>query len=216
MTDVRHADADADADAAVMSDVRAVDVALLPTPDLRRRLIAINSTLAPPPAGFHFDSTHLAHLTLAQQFIRHDDIERLSRAIGRTLQGHRPLTVTTTEVSVGGTASTLGVERTAAVMDLHRHLMDLLIPFGTDEGGVEAFEADGDTPRDADVAWVRDFRERAAYERFSPHWTLGVGGVPTPGDAQTSVASDVALLSLGRFCACRRVLASWTLTVSDR
>jgi len=126
------------------------------------------------------------------------------------------LTVTTTEVSVGGTASTLGVERTAAVMDLHRHLMDLLIPFGTDEGGVEAFEADGDTPRDADVAWVRDFRERAAYERFSPHWTLGVGGVPTPVDAQTSVASDVALLSLGRFCACRRVLASWTLTVSDR
>ena len=199
-----------------MSDVTAVDVALLPTPDLRRRLLTINRTLAPPPIGFRFDRTHLPHLTLAQQFVRDDDIERLSRRIRRTLQGHRPLALTTTEASVVGTASTLGVERTAALMDLHRRLMDLLIPFDTDEGGVEAFEADGDTPRDADVAWVRGFRERAAYDRFSPHWTLGVGRVDTPVDAHTSVASDVALLSLGRFCTCRRVLASWTLTASDR
>ena len=199
-----------------MSDVTAVDVALLPAHDLERRLVAVNSALAPPPAGFRFDSTHLAHLTLAQQFVRHDDIELLSRGIGRTLQRHRPLTLTTTNVSVGGTASTLGVERTATLMDLHRRLMDLLIPFDTDEGGVEAFEADGDTPRDADVAWVRDFHERAAYDRFSPHWTLGVGRVDTLVDAHTSVVSDVALLSLGRFCTCRRVLASWTLTASDR
>ena len=199
-----------------MSDTTAVDVALLPTPDLRRRLLSINRTLAPPPIGFRFDRTHLPHLTLAQQFVRYDDIERLSPGIGRTLQGHRPLTLTTTRVSVGGTASTLGVERTAALMDLHRRLMDLLVPFDTDEGGVEAFEADGGTPRDADVAWVRDFRERAAYDRFSPHWTLGVGPVRTPVEAHTSVTTDIALLSLGRFCTCRRVLASWTLTAPDR
>ena len=198
-----------------MSDTTAVDVALLPTPDLRRRLLSINRTLAPPPIGFRFDRTHLPHLTLAQQFVRHDDIERLSHGIRRTLQGHRPLTLTTTEVSVGGTASTLGVERTAALMDLHRRLMDLLIPFDT-KGGVEAFEADGDTPREADVAWVRDFRERAAYDLFSPHWTLGVGPVRTPVEAHTSVANDIALLSLGRFCTCRRVLASWTLTAPNR
>ena len=171
-----------------MSDVTAVDVALLPARDLRRRLVAINSTLAPPPAGFRFDRTHLPHLTLAQQFVRHDDIERLSRRIRRTLRSHRPLALTTTEVSVGGAASTLGVERTAALMDLHRRLMDLLIPFDTDEGGVEAFEAHGDAPRDADLVWVRDFRERAAYDHFSPHWTLGVGRVETPVDAHGSAS----------------------------
>lgn len=199
-----------------MSDVRAVDVALLPARDLQRRLAAINSTLAPPPAGFRFDSTHLAHLTLAQQFVRRDDIEPLARVIGRTLQNHRPLTLTTTSVSVGDTSSTLGVEPSAPLIDLHRQLMDLLIPFDTGEGGAEAFEANGDTPRDADVEWVRGFRERAAYDRFLPHWTLGVGRVETPVDARTFVANDIALLSLGRFCTCRRVLASWTLTASDR
>ncbi len=199
-----------------MSDTTAVDVALLPKPDLRRRLLTINRTLAPPPIGFRFDRTHLPHLTLAQQFVRHDDIERLSGGIRRTLRGHGPLRLTTTEVSVGDTASTLGVERTAALVDLYRRLMDLLISFETDEGGVEAFEADGDTARDADVAWVRHFRERSAYDRFSPHWTLGVGLVRTPVETHTSVTNDIALLSLGRLCTCRRVLASWTLTPPDR
>ena len=199
-----------------MSDVTAVDIALLPPNDLRRHLVAINSTLAPPPVGFRFDDTHLPHLTLAQQFVRHDDIALLSRRIRRRLQRHPPLTLTTTDVSVGGTASTLGVKQTAALMDLHRRLMDLLFPFDAGDGGVGAFETDGDTPRDADVTWVRMFRERAAYERFSPHWTLGVGRVRTPVEAHTFVASDIALLSLGRLCTCRRVLASWTLTALNR
>ena len=200
-----------------MSDVIAVDVALLPANDLQRRLVAINSTLAPPPAGFRFDSTHLAHLTLAQQFVRHDDIELLSRGIDRTLQGHRPLALTTTNVPVGGTASTLGVEPAAPLTDLHRQLMNLLLPFAAGDGGVGAFETVGDARvREADVAWVRRFREHAAYDRFSPHWTLGVGRVETPVGAHTFVASQIALLSLGRFCTCRRVLASWTLTAPDR
>ena len=197
-----------------VSNTTAVDVALLPTSELRTTLHTANRMLSPPPNGFYFDRTHLPHLTLVQQFILHDDIELLSRKLEFTLQAYHPLELTTTNVSAGGESVLLNTERTAPLMALHLKLMDTLIPFITNEGSAESFDTNDDIPRDADIAWVKQFRERSAYDYFSPHWTLGVGAVLPAIKSHTAVFNKIALLSLGRFCTCRRVLASWTLTAS--
>ena len=199
-----------------MSDVLAVDVAIVPSDDLRRRLTAINRTLAPPPVGFHFDDTHVPHLTLAQQFVGASALDEIELAITEVAGDQPAIELTTTLLSTGGTTVTLGVALTPVLTALHRQLMDLLLPFDGIDGDVAAFASEEPPPRQADVAWVRMFRHRSAYDRFTPHVTLGVGKVEALVGPERFCCTEVALFHLGRFCTCRTRLASWTLTARGR
>ena len=194
----------------------AIDVALLLPDTLASSLTGLNRTLEPPPDGFHFDATHLPHLTLVQQFVRDRDLTEITRVVGAVLQDQAPLAVATTQVSRQRVSTTLGVTGTDELLALHRRLMDRLEPFRTHGGGAEAFWTDGDVPRTADVCWAAMFREQAAFTRFDPHITVGVGDLDGEVVATPFVATQVALCHLGRFCTCRRVLTAWPLTAQRR
>ena len=194
----------------------AIDVALLVPDTLGRVLIGLNRTLQPPPDGFHLDETHLPHLTLAQLFVRARHLAEITQVVGTVLQTQAPLAVATTQVSCQRVSTTLGVTGSDELVALHRRLMDRLEPFRTNDGGAEAFWTDGDVPRAADVSWVATFREQAAFHRFDPHITIGVGQLDGEVDRTPFVATEVALCHLGRFCTCRRVLTAWTLTAQRR
>ena len=194
----------------------AIDVALLVPDALGRVLIGLNRSLQPPPDGFHLDATHLPHLTLAQLFVRAGDLAEITRLVGAVLQYQPPLAVATTQVSRQRVSTTLGITGTDELVALHRRLMDHLETFRTNDGGAEAFWTDGDVPRAADVSWVATFREEAAFHRFDPHITIGVGQLDGEVDRTRFVATEVALCHLGRFCTCRRVLTAWRLTAQRR
>jgi len=194
----------------------AIDVALLVPDTLGRVLTGLNRTLQPPPEGFRFDATHLPHLTLAQLFVRVGDLAETTRVAGAVLQDQAPLAVATTQVSCQRVSTTLGVTGTDELVALHRRLMNCLESFNGNDGGTEAFWTDGDIPRAADVNWVATFREQAAFHRFDPHITVGVGQLEEEVERTPFVATEVALCHLGRFCTCRRVLTAWTLTAQRR
>ena len=93
--------------------------------------------------------------------------------------------------------------------------MDRLQPYESGAGDEAAFFRDALEPaRRADVEWVRQFRTQAAYGRFDPHVTLGVGPLRQLDPLPAADTVRVALCHLGRFCTCRRVLAEWSLTAT--
>jgi hypothetical protein len=197
----------------------AIDIALLLPDSLGRSLTALNRTLRPPPEGFHFDATHLPHLTLVQQFAKQQDLEAVASVVGDVARHEAPLVLATTRITHGHVSSTLGVELTDQLAALHRRLIERLEPFrdGADEDDqYDAFWTDGDEPRPADIEWVATFREQSALQRFYPHITIGMGVLATPMNPTSFVVTRLAMCQLGRFCTCRRVLRGWTLTASER
>ena len=200
-------------DTGLRQGLLAVDVAILLPDALLQPLLRLNATLLPPPAGFHFDDTHLPHVSLAQQFIAAARLPDVIRATAAVLRGAGPLRLQPAGWSRGRTASTVRLVPTDPLTRLHADLMDGLQPFESGPGDETAFFSDVVEPaRHADVEWVRQFRTQAAHGRFDPHVTLGVGPVPQLDPPRGGDATRAALCHLGRFCTCRRVQAEWSLT----
>ena len=195
--------------------VLALDVAILLPRTLRRKVAALNETLASPPEGFRFDNTHLPHITLMQQFVATDRLEIFSRALGGLTRELKTLGLKTGDVTYSGTCATWQVEPTSPLLELHRRLMDGLRPFNAGNGTLDSFVSGDTPPRLNDLDWVTQYHAQAAYDHFDPHITLGVGTLrrlPTP----TRFSADqLALCQLGRFCTCRRVITCRSLTPTE-
>ncbi len=189
----------------------AVDAAILLPPAAQQVVAQLNARLAPPPDGFRFDADHLPHVTLAQQFVPAADLRLVTAEIGAVLASFPPLTLTAERLASSGTTTSLVLAPTRPITDIHTRLMDRLAAFDMTAGGANAFLANGEAPRARDVEWVTRFRTAAAYGSFEPHVTLGVGALDSPAPVLEFAADAVALCRLGRFCTCRRKLASWTL-----
>ncbi len=191
----------------------AVDVAVLLPDPLLQPLLRLNAALLPPPDGFRFDDTHLPHVTLAQLFVAELQLPDVIHEAAAVTHDCAPLRLAPAGLSLGRTASTLRLEPTGPLTRLHADLMDRLRQFESGRGDAAAFCSTGkETPRDADVDWVLHFRANAAYDRFDPHITVGVGTLQELNPLPAAAGARVALCQLGRFCTCRRILAEWTLT----
>lgn len=190
----------------------AVDVALLLPPAAHAVVARLNAQLTAPPDGFRFDAGHLPHVTLAQQFIPAADLPLVAAEIGAVLAAAGAPRLAAERLSSSGLTTSLAITATQPLAALHTRIMDRLAPFDVTAGGADAFVIDDEPPRARDVEWVTRFRTAAAYGSFEPHVTLGAGVLDAPAPALEFEATRVALCRLGRFCTCRRVLASWTLT----
>lgn len=194
-----------------MSDLLALDVAVLPPPDVHDLAIGLSAAL--PEAdfeGLRLDAEHLPHITLTQQFVRRDNVDRTLERLDLVLRGQRPLTLHVT--GAGQTmASTvwLAVERSDALASLHERLMEALQEL-EQTGGAPAAFIDRDA-RLADVAWVTAYRVKSSFLDYTPHITLGHASEAPRVEPFSFEATTVAACHLGRFCTCRRVLRRWEL-----
>ncbi len=198
------------------SQYLAVDVAIIPPSTVQQRLSELNRQTLEPPEGFRFGPTRVPHLTLAQQLVARDRISELATELGALLRHEHPIDLTATAVSVPRRTASLGIAPSPSLTSLHERIMDLLLPFRTAGDEHAKFFADGETPRAADLKWVKEFRQRSAYASFDPHITLGLGRIEHAMTPFAFVADHVGLYHLGRFCTCRQALASWTLTARSR
>jgi 2'-5' RNA ligase len=197
---------------APMSNLLALDVAILPPPDVRQHAVQVSAAL--PEAdfeGLRLDEQHLPHITLTQQLVDVDDLDTIFARVDDLLQGQPSLAIRVTggETTLGRTVW-MAIDRTEELALLHERLMEALHPFERAGGGADAF-IDGDA-RVADLAWVTGYRLRSGFRAYTPHITLGHASEPPHIEPFTFHATTVAACHLGRFCTCRRVLRSWTLT----
>ena len=95
-----------------MSELIALDVALLLPPDIRQRAVELSAALPKEESeGLQLDEEHLPHITLTQQFVRRDELETLLDRVDETLRGQPPLTIHVTGGAKGGSVS-MAIERT--------------------------------------------------------------------------------------------------------
>jgi 2'-5' RNA ligase len=194
----------------MVSKLLALDVAILPPPDVGERAVRLSATLpADQSQGLRLDADHLPHITLTQQFVRRDDLDAIFACLDDALRGQPPMTLQVTGGGKGASAVWMAVERTPAISMLHARLMEVLHRFERPGGGPGAFcESDA---REGDVAWVTGYRRAAGLSAYTPHITLGHAATPPQIDRWTFEATTVAACHLGRFCSCRRVLRRWEL-----
>ena len=160
----------------------AIDVLLEPDPALLQRARATNARLRRDhPAGFAFDETHLPHVTLAQRYVRHDDLQAACEAAAKVAAARDPrdlrLWLAACHVRIEGDAGTASwlVAPDPALDRLARACVDALAPFAVPGGTAAAFvpNDDGSPIRDSTVRYVETFVPEHSGDRYVPHVTLG-------------------------------------------
>ena len=193
-----------------MTSVLALDVAILPPPDVADRAIRLSAALPEEESkGLRLDADHLPHITVTQQFVRVEEVDEILEKIDNVLRFHPPLPLRITGGGHGGAAVWMEVERTDALVRLHEQLMETLRGYERPGGTAAAF-VDGDA-RVGDVIWVTGYRLNASLHAYTPHITLGHAKRPPEVEPVTFTATTVAACQLGRFCSCRKALRSWNL-----
>src|SRR5262245_30558676 len=136
--------------------VLAVDVALLPPPEVRDLAIRLSGGLPRAASkGLVLDEHRLPHITLTQQFVDAADIDGVLTAVEVALADVAPMRL---HVPGGGRSRRtvwMTVERSPALVALHERLMNALQPFERTNGGPGAFH--GGDARSGDVQWVSSY-----------------------------------------------------------
>ena len=188
----------------------ALDLAILPPPEVSRHAIALSAALpADPGDTLRLDHDHLPHLTLTQQFIETDELNAVFDRVHEVLRVAPPLSVRVTGAGKYGGSVWMAIERSEVLVGLHERLMEPLREFEREGGTTTAF-FDGDA-RAADVRWVTHYRHESSFGAFTPHITLGHADAPPTMAPFSFDATTIAACHLGRFCTCRRALRVWTL-----
>ena len=65
--------------------------------------------------------------------------------------------------------------------------------------------------RNRTVAWVRDFKQNAAFDNYFPHITLGTSQQVDRQEALNFMANRLAICHLGEYNTCRKILFETSL-----
>jgi hypothetical protein len=208
--------------------VTAIDIALEPDATMIEHAKAANARLLKSfPKGFALDETHHPHISMLQQFVRTDDLDKVFAAAQAVFDKEKPRSWTlkafkyyyipSPPVGLAG----IVVEPTE---DLHR-LQDALIkavePYTVKTGTPSAFfsEDGGRDIQEALISYVESFVRDAAGKRFNPHATIDVGTekylnemLAEPFPSFTFSPAGASAYQLGAFGTARRELNALTLT----
>src|ERR1700683_3192588 len=168
---------------AQQNPVTAIDIALEPDATMVQHAMAANARLLKSfPKGFSLDATHHPHISMLQQFVRTDDLDKVFVAANAVLAKEKPTTWTlkafkcyyipAPPIGLAG----IVVEPTE---DLHR-LQDALIqavePYTVKTGTAAACYSDegGRDIQDFLVSYVENFVREGAGDGFKPQVTVRV------------------------------------------
>jgi 2'-5' RNA ligase len=193
----------------------AVDIVLLPEESVSERTIKANQDLV-RRHGRHIvldRATCLPHVSLAMGCIEIADVEPVGRAL-ETIAGGCPagdLVITgiaTTLNALGQQVSAFVLAQTEALRSLHERVMNEMQSHFSYDVTAQMVHGDEEVAPTT-LAWIRNYREKAAFRAFIPHITIGYGMVTEPMTFPIRfAASRLALCHLGNHCTCRKVLAS--------
>ncbi|MBN1507098.1 MAG: 2'-5' RNA ligase family protein [Sedimentisphaerales bacterium] len=192
----------------------ATDVVLLPDRAMTQWAIRVNRDLA-RQCGSQIvlgEKTCLPHVSLAMGYTDERDIDRVRERLEKLAEETpiRQLSATGIHAltnSRGECTSLLEIERTGELQALHEAVMRQVEPL-FDHDVTEEMIAD-DTVAESTLEWVRNYPQKAAFERFSPHITLGYGEAQTSDRFPISFAVvQLALCHVGNHGTCRRVIVA--------
>jgi 2'-5' RNA ligase len=218
----------ADMSNAQQNPVTAIDIALRPDATMIRHARAANARLLKAdPQGFALDATHNPHITMLQQFVRTDDLDKVFAAVGEALAGENPTTWTLTAFKyyalpmAGVGVAGIVIEPTGDLIRLQQKIIDAVMPFSAKTGTIAAFMStdDGRDIQPDLIDYVRDFVSIGSGKKFNPHVTIGVASDPylkamlaEPFESFTFSPAGASVYQLGTFGTARSELKALPLT----
>ena len=213
---------------AQQNPVTAIDIALEPDATMVRHAMAANARLLKAfSKGFALDETHHPHISMLQQFVRTDDLDKVFAAANAVVAKEKPTAWTLKAFKYYYIPSPpLGLAGIVVepTEDLHR-LQDELIkavePYTVKTGTPAAFFSDegGRDIQKSLIDYVANFVTDAAGGRFNPHVTIGVGTeeylnkmLAEPFPPFTFSAAGASVYQLGSFGTARKELRLLTET----
>lgn len=190
----------------------ATDVVLLPDETMMDRVIEINRQIVREysPEIVLNRKDCLPHISLAMGCVEPGDVAAIREVLVQLAEETpiRRLTATGIQTSTnsrGQVTSLLEIERTAELQALHERVLDEMKRFLSQDATDTMFY--DDVVAETTLDWVRNYPQKAGYESFRPHVTLGYGqakpGFPFPAVFR---AARLALCHLGNHATCRNVL----------
>jgi 2'-5' RNA ligase len=214
--------------AAQENPVTAIDIALEPDATMAEHAMAANARLLKSfPKGFSLDETHHPHVSILQQFVRTDDLDKVFAAANAILAKEKPTTWTLKAFKyyyIPAPPMGLAGIVVEPTEDLHR-LQDALIkavePYTVKTGTPAAFFSDegGRDIQEFLISYVENFVRDAAGKRFNPHVTIGIGTekylnemLAEPFPLFTFSPAGASVYQLGAFGTARKELKALTPT----
>lgn len=164
--------------------VTAIDIALEPDATMIQHAKDANARLLKSfPKGFTLDETHHPHVTMLQQFVRTDDLDKVFAAANAILAKQKPTAWTlkafeyyyipSPPIGLAG----IVVEPTEDLHRLQDELIKAVEPYTVKTGTPAAFfsDEDGRDIQKSLIEYVANFVTIAAGKHFNPHVTIGVG-----------------------------------------
>jgi 2'-5' RNA ligase len=205
--------------------VIAIDVLLLPDAKMAEAAIAANSRLRKNyPAGYTLGHAQVAHITLAQRYVREKDLPAMNAAVAKVCERAKPLqwklqaTGTGNGVWSGLAITYINVERTKQLDRFQAEIVKAVEPFAVRGGTSAAFSTSKELPKIQDdiVQYVETFVPKASGEKFSPHVTFGVAKVDFVNRMKSEPfrkfvfkVRAVATYQLGNFGTAQKKLWEW-------
>jgi 2'-5' RNA ligase len=213
---------------AQQNPVTAIDIALEPDPTMVQHAMAANARLRKSfPKGFALDETHHPHISMLQQFVRTDDLDKVFAAANAvmakekptawTLKGFKYYYIPSPPLGLAG----IVVEPTEDLHRLQDELITAVAPYTVKTGTPAAFfsEEGGRDIQKFLIDYVANFVTDAAGKRFNPHVTIGVGTeeylnkmLAEPFASFTFSAAGASVYQLGSFGTARKELRALAVT----
>jgi hypothetical protein len=211
---------------AQQNPVTAIDIALEPDTTMVQHATAANARLLESfPKGFTLDETHHPHISILQQFVRTEDLEKVFAEADAVLTKERPTTWTlkafkyyyipAPPIGVAG----IVIEPTDDLHRLQDELIKAVEPYTVNTGTPAAFFSDegGHDIQGALISYVANFVKDAAGKCFNPHVTIGVGTeaylnkvLAEPFPSFTFSVAGASVYQLGSFGTARKELRALT------
>jgi 2'-5' RNA ligase superfamily len=213
--------------AAQQNPVTAIDIALEPDATMIDHAKAANARLLTSfPKGFSLDETHHPHISMLQQFVRTDDLDKVFQAANAVLAKEKPTTwklkafkyyyIPAPPMGVAG----IVIEPTDDLHRLQDELVKAVEPYTMKTGTPAAFFSE-DGGRDIQselINYVENFVKDATGTRFNPHVTIGVATekyldamLAEPFPSFTFSPAGASVYQLGSFGTARTELRALTL-----
>jgi hypothetical protein len=191
----------------------AVDAVLLPSDEVAAMAIKANRRLQKQcPGRIVLDKTTcLPHISLAMGCINIGDIDVIGPILCELAERHGPKTLISADIHVGTNSagervSALKLEKTETLQTLHEEVMRSFEPYFRHD--VTAEMVYSRQACESTLRWIREFPEKASFDNFFPHITLGYGQLCDFAFPERFTAERIALCHLGNHCTCRKILAS--------
>jgi 2'-5' RNA ligase len=213
---------------AQQNPVTAVDIALEPDSTMIQHAMAANARLRKSfPEGFSLDETHHPHVTMLQQFVRTEDLDKVFAAANAVLSKEKPTSWTLKAFRYYYIPSPpfglagIVVEPTEDLHRLQDEIITAVKPYTVMSGTPAAFFSDvnGRDIQKELIEYVAHFVKIAAGKHFNPHVTIGVAKeaylkkmVAEPFDSFTFSPIGASVYQLGTFGTARKKLKELPLT----